>query len=75
MKEGNAHKELEKLHIQSIEALHAKVDQIDKEVNSAQQMGFFFPNATKNNITYITYVHSQSVLKIEFSDIKFNSML
>jgi hypothetical protein len=33
IKEGNAHKELEKLHIQTIEALRAKIDNIEKEVN------------------------------------------
>jgi chorismate mutase len=43
IKEVNAHKDLEKLHIQTIEALRAKIDNIDKEVIYSARSRLYFP--------------------------------
>jgi hypothetical protein len=42
IKEVNARKDLEKLHIQTIEALRAKIDNIDKKVNFCPTNGIDF---------------------------------
>jgi hypothetical protein len=54
IKEGNARKDLEKLHIQiqTIEELRAKIDSIKKEVNLffCPKNGILFPNFKKKAI-------------------------
>jgi hypothetical protein len=59
IKEANARKDLEKLHIQTIEALKIKIDNIDKAVNFCPTNRIIFPQMQKKAKKLIViYVHT-----------------